>query len=175
MNETLLGERDESAPHSSHQLVIGSIAGTTEAFQVDLRAPSSSPTPLPALAHSCSYQGAMNLELADPPVRQQQFANVFPNRNTFTSICQQDLSGGSRARAARPGALRQPRPRRSSRSACLCELGFYDVRARPRREDLRALKRGARRHDRELVARQPEARIAALALRCAAASLMVLG
>ena len=37
-----------------YQLVIGSSAGTTEAFQVDLRALSSSPTPLPALGHSCS-------------------------------------------------------------------------------------------------------------------------
>ena len=43
----------------------------------------------------------MNLVLADPPVRLQQFANAYPNRNTFTSICQQDLSGGPRQIAQR--------------------------------------------------------------------------
>ena len=49
---------------------------------------------VPALAHSCTYQGAQSLEVADPGVRIQQFLSEFPNRNASTTICQQDLSGG---------------------------------------------------------------------------------
>ena len=33
-------------------------------------------------------------EVADPAVRIKQFLDQFPNRSTFSTICQQDLSGG---------------------------------------------------------------------------------
>jgi hypothetical protein len=36
----------------------------------------------------------MGAEVADPPIRLRFFLDQFPNRSTFASICQQDLSGG---------------------------------------------------------------------------------
>jgi len=47
---------------------------------------------LPALAHSCQYQGAGGPEVADPGVRMKAFFDAFPNRASFTSVCQPDLS-----------------------------------------------------------------------------------
>ncbi|HEX7838791.1 MAG TPA: hypothetical protein VF469_15045 [Kofleriaceae bacterium] len=32
--------------------------------------------------------------VADPPIRIKALLDEFPNRSAFTSICQQDLSGG---------------------------------------------------------------------------------
>src|SRR5205823_11674088 len=50
---------------------------------------------IPALAHSCNYTDPQNLpEVADPPIRLKFFLDQFPNRSTFTTICQQDLSQG---------------------------------------------------------------------------------
>jgi hypothetical protein len=34
------------------------------------------------------------VEVADPPVRLKFFLDQFPNRSTFTTICQKDLSSG---------------------------------------------------------------------------------
>jgi hypothetical protein len=65
-------------------------------YEVELRAPPGGGSPIPSIAHSCSYQGAAGLEVADPPTRLEAFLNQFPNRNTVTTICQQDLSGGLR-------------------------------------------------------------------------------
>src|SRR5262249_10600293 len=67
----------------------------TDPFQVELRPPPGGGTAIPALAHSCNYTDtAGGLEVADPPIRIAQFLAQFPNRNTQTTICQQDLSGG---------------------------------------------------------------------------------
>jgi hypothetical protein len=49
---------------------------------------------IPSVAHSCSYIGGNGTaEVADPSIRLVEFLNQFPNRNTFSTICQQDLSG----------------------------------------------------------------------------------
>jgi hypothetical protein len=77
-----------------NKVIVAGIMGTTEPFATELRAPPKSTTMVPALAHSCSYNGATGLEVADPPTRIKAFLDQFPNRNTFASICQQDLSGG---------------------------------------------------------------------------------
>jgi hypothetical protein len=70
------------------------IMGNVAPFAVELRTPPGGGSAVPALAHSCTYQGAMGPEVADPGVRVQQFLSQFPNRNTSTTICQQNLSAG---------------------------------------------------------------------------------
>jgi hypothetical protein len=82
------------------KVVVAGIMGTTEPYQVELRAPPGGGNPQPAVAHSCTYQGSIGTEVADPPVRIKFFLDQFPNRSTFTTICQQDLSGGLQLIAA---------------------------------------------------------------------------
>ncbi|MDB4962076.1 MAG: hypothetical protein JWP01_2075 [Myxococcales bacterium] len=76
------------------KVIVAGIMGTTEPFQTELRSPPGGGTAQQALAHSCSYQGAMGLEVADPPTRIKFLLDQFPNRSTFTTICQQNLSDG---------------------------------------------------------------------------------
>jgi hypothetical protein len=75
-----------------NMIEVAAIAGPTMPVDVELRTPPGSNTAIPALAHSCSYQGAAGVEVADPAVRIGQFLNQFA-RKTFATICQQDLSG----------------------------------------------------------------------------------
>ncbi len=81
-------------PDDPNKVIVAGVMGTTEPFQVQMRAPSPGMSELPALAHSCTYQGAGVAQVADPPTRLKFFLDQFPNRSTFTTICQQDLSGG---------------------------------------------------------------------------------
>ena len=76
------------------KVIVAGIMGTTEPFQVELRNPPGGGAAVQALAHSCSYQGASGLEVADPPTRIKFLLDQFPNRSTFTTICQQNLSDG---------------------------------------------------------------------------------
>jgi hypothetical protein len=77
-----------------NKIVVSGIMGVTDPFAVELRAPPGGGTPTPALAHSCSYTGSTAVEVADPAVRMKALLDGFPNRFTFSSVCQQDLSGG---------------------------------------------------------------------------------
>jgi len=81
-------------PSDPSKVIVAGIIGTTEPVATELRAPKGTTTKLPALAHSCTYNGADGTEVADPPIRLKFFLDQFPNRSTFASICQQDLSGG---------------------------------------------------------------------------------
>ena len=76
------------------RIIVAGIMGTTEPFQVELRAPPGGGAAQVSLARSCSYTGANGLEVADPPTRLKFFLDQFPNRSTFTTICQQNLSDG---------------------------------------------------------------------------------
>lgn len=76
------------------KIIVAGIMGTTEPFQVELRQPPGGGTAIQSLAHSCSYTGATGLEVADPPTRIKFLLDQFPNRSTFTTICQQNLSDG---------------------------------------------------------------------------------
>ena len=83
------------------KVIVAGIMGTTDPFAVELRVPQGGGAAIPALAHSCTYIGAdingdgvPDPEVADPPIRMQFFLDQFPNRSTFVSICQKDLSGG---------------------------------------------------------------------------------
>ncbi len=75
-------------------VIVAGIAGPTMPYEVELRNAPGTSTPIPAVAHSCSYVGASGPEVADPSIRLKQFLDSFPNRSTFSTICQQDLSGG---------------------------------------------------------------------------------
>ncbi|HWO24445.1 MAG TPA: hypothetical protein VNO30_37125 [Kofleriaceae bacterium] len=114
MNQT--GTKDQCSPNESSQylekvqsfvdfvkglkgdvnkVVVAGIMGEISPYQVELRAPPGGGSPIPSVAHSCSYKGATGMdEVADPPTRIKFFLDQFPNRSTFTTICQQDLSGG---------------------------------------------------------------------------------
>lgn len=78
-----------------NNVIMAAIVGPTTPFETELRAPNGSSTAIPALAHSCTYtDSSNNPEVADPAVRIKQLIDSFPNRSTFSTICQQDLSGG---------------------------------------------------------------------------------
>ncbi len=81
-------------PDDPSKVVVAGIIGTVDPFQTELRPPRTNATPIPALAHSCTYNGATGPEVADPPIRTKFFLDQFPNRNTFSTICQQNLSDG---------------------------------------------------------------------------------
>ncbi|MGE0549330.1 MAG: hypothetical protein AB7R00_19825 [Kofleriaceae bacterium] len=75
-------------------VVVGGIIGDAGSVAVELLPPPSGGNPIPTLVHSCSYQGAFGLEVADPAVRLQWLLDQFPGQSVSTSICQADLTGG---------------------------------------------------------------------------------
>lgn len=78
-----------------NSVIVAAISGVTTPFEVELRAPNGSTQQIPALTHSCTYTDVnMQTEVADPAIRIKQLVDSFPNRSTFSTICQQDLSGG---------------------------------------------------------------------------------
>jgi hypothetical protein len=82
-------------PDDPTKVIVAAIAGVTTPVETELRAPSGSTTAIPALAHSCTYTDSSNMvEVADPAIRFKELVDSFPNRGTFSTICQQDLSGG---------------------------------------------------------------------------------
>ncbi len=75
-------------------VIVAAIAGPPTPYDVELRTPPGGGTAIPAVAHSCSYVGGTGqAEVADPSIRLLDLLNQFPNRNTYSTICQQDLSG----------------------------------------------------------------------------------
>ena len=76
------------------KIVVAGIAGNTDPVAVELRTPPGGGTAIPALAHSCSFiDTAGQTEVADPAVRIKAFLDLFSGRSSFSTICQQDLSG----------------------------------------------------------------------------------
>ena len=76
------------------QIVVAGIMSPPDPVEVELRNPPGGGSPLPSLAHSCSYQGGSGVEVADPAVRMKALLDGFPDRSTLSSVCQQDLTGG---------------------------------------------------------------------------------
>lgn len=76
------------------KVIVAAVMGTTEPYQVELRAAPGGGVAVPAVAASCSYTSATGLQLADPGTRLKGFLDGFPNRSTYTTICQQNLSDG---------------------------------------------------------------------------------
>jgi hypothetical protein len=81
-------------PDDPSRVIMAGIIGPTTPFATELRSPPGGGTAIPALAHSCTYMPSpTNTQVADPAVRIKQLLDQFPNRSTFSTICQQDLSG----------------------------------------------------------------------------------
>jgi hypothetical protein len=74
------------------QVVVGGIIGTPTPVAVELRAPPGGGTAVPTLSHSCENLVNGIPQPGDPGVRMQSFLDLFPNRNTSTTICQNDYS-----------------------------------------------------------------------------------
>ncbi|MDX2091601.1 MAG: hypothetical protein SFX73_27320 [Kofleriaceae bacterium] len=81
-------------PDDPSKIIVAGIMGNTEPVQTELRPPPGGGAGQQALARSCTYNGANGPEYSDPPVRLKFFLDQFPNRSTFTTICQQNLSDG---------------------------------------------------------------------------------
>jgi hypothetical protein len=75
-----------------NMIEVSAIAGALSPFDVELRTPPGGGTSIPALAHSCTYNGANGPEVADPATRIGHFVNQFA-RHSFASTCTADLSG----------------------------------------------------------------------------------
>jgi hypothetical protein len=75
------------------QVMVAAIVGDPSPVDVELRAPGGSSTPIPALAHSCSYSGSIGeVEVADPAVRIASFVSEFGARGALESVCNADLT-----------------------------------------------------------------------------------
>src|SRR5690606_12344871 len=74
-------------------VIVAGIAGPPTPYEVELRTPPGGGSAIPAVAHSCTYNGANGPEVADPSTRLKELLDQFPHRSTFSTICQQDLSG----------------------------------------------------------------------------------
>ena len=74
------------------KIIVAGIMGTVEPFAIETRQINNQNQI--ALAHSCTYQSPTGVQVADPPVRIKFFLDQFPNRSTFTTICQPNLSEG---------------------------------------------------------------------------------
>ncbi len=74
------------------QVIVGGIIGTPTPVEVELVAPPGAGPPQPTLSHSCSNIVNGIDQPGDPGVRLKSFFDLFPNRNTFTSICQNDFT-----------------------------------------------------------------------------------
>jgi hypothetical protein len=85
-------------PGHPERVVVAGIMGTLDRVAVEARiiqGDALDGTPYPQLARSCSYTDREGkTEVADPPVRLKSFLDQFQGRSTFSSICQQNLSGG---------------------------------------------------------------------------------
>jgi hypothetical protein len=89
------------------RIMFAAIAGDPTPFAVELRTPPGGSSAVPALAHSCMYDGAAGVEVADPAVRLAQVANSFRHHRVDT-VCQRDLSAPLTAIAQDIGALVEP-------------------------------------------------------------------
>lgn len=73
-------------------VLAAAMAGDPTPFAIELRAPPTGGTPVPALAHSCMYTDTGGgTEVADPAVRVNQLVGSL-DRHQFASVCSTDLS-----------------------------------------------------------------------------------
>lgn len=76
----------------ARRVMVAGVVGDPSTVAVELTPPPGGTTPIPALAHSCSFTGPDGLDVADPAVRIASFLDQFPGRSRLTSICNDDLS-----------------------------------------------------------------------------------
>jgi hypothetical protein len=75
-----------------NDVIVAIVGAPSTPYEVELRTPSGGGSPVPAVAHSCAYTGALGVEVGDPAVRLVEFASGFPNRYAFSTICTPDYS-----------------------------------------------------------------------------------
>jgi hypothetical protein len=78
---------------NERNVIVAGIVSPTEPVEVGRRTPTGSTTPRPDLLPSCSYtatDGTTNT--GDPAFRLRSFFESFPDRNTFTTICDSDYT-----------------------------------------------------------------------------------
>lgn len=74
-------------------VIVAGIVGPTSPVEVGRRTPMGQTTPRPDLVPSCSYTDVMgNTNTADPAFRLTSFFESFPDRNTYTTICDSDYT-----------------------------------------------------------------------------------
>jgi hypothetical protein len=73
-------------------VIVGAVVAPATPYDVELRTPAGGGTAVPAVAHSCLYNGASGPEVGDPAVRLLEFTNGFPNRAASQTICAQDYA-----------------------------------------------------------------------------------
>jgi hypothetical protein len=74
-------------------VITAGIIGPTDPVEVGRRTPMGSTTPRPDLVPSCSYTDINNMtNTADNGFRLRSFFESFPDRNTFTTICDSDYT-----------------------------------------------------------------------------------
>ncbi|CAN5733414.1 hypothetical protein BH11MYX3_BH11MYX3_19110 [soil metagenome] len=76
----------------ARMVMTAAIVGDPTQVAVELHVPPGGGAPMPALAHSCSFNSAAGTEVADPAVRLAGFLESFDGRATLTSVCSSDLS-----------------------------------------------------------------------------------
>jgi hypothetical protein len=74
-----------------NQIMISALRGNPTPVEVVLRTPPGGGAAIEAIEHSCSYDGAVGPEVADPGIRLTQFTASF-SRGTSASVCTRDLS-----------------------------------------------------------------------------------
>jgi len=74
-------------------VMVAGIASPAAPVEIELRMPAGGGSPIPALAHSCTYTGLDgNPQVGDPGVRIHSLVEAFPGRNSFSTVCSGDLS-----------------------------------------------------------------------------------
>jgi hypothetical protein len=88
----------ESFKPDAREILFATIAGVPEPVTVELRTPPGGGTAVPALAHSCNWQGTNGTVVADPAVRMAELVAAVP-RGTFQPLCNLDDVGDATARS----------------------------------------------------------------------------
>jgi hypothetical protein len=74
-------------------VIVHGLLGTTTPVAVEQATPPGGTTAAPTLAHSCTYEGAIGPEVADPPVRLAAALAQLSTDDALGSVCQRALSG----------------------------------------------------------------------------------
>jgi hypothetical protein len=73
-------------------IMTSGVVGDLVPVEVALSTPPGGGSPIPTLAHSCTFTTPSGSAVADPAVRIGAFLQAFPDRNSLTSICSADLT-----------------------------------------------------------------------------------
>jgi hypothetical protein len=81
-----------AAKSDARMVMTAAIVGDPTPVAVELRQPPGGGSPIPSLAHSCTFDTPAGFAVADPAVRIAGLLESFPGRSQLTSICSGDLT-----------------------------------------------------------------------------------